>query len=88
MGFIRMLVDCLTISAYHGPETLSVFANVDLAAVAQTDMRDEVGYWLLGKKVRYPEENPSPAVSSFREGVGHPAHFLRLLRDGGIRIRD
>ena len=86
MGFIREIADCLTISAYHGPAVMKVWEQVDLAAVARQDMRPKVGHILLGRDVVYPQNNPSPAPSSFRKGLSNPQRFFDLLKQTGIKI--
>ncbi|MDE2418776.1 MAG: hypothetical protein KGN32_13310 [Burkholderiales bacterium] len=87
MGFIREIADCLTVSAYHGPAVMKVWAQADLASVAQTDMRPLVGRILLGRDVIYPTQNPAPGPSQFRVGLSSPERFLSALKQTGIAIR-
>lgn len=87
MGFIREIADCLTVSAYHGPNVMKVWEEADLASVAQHDMRPLVGRILLGRDVRYPGKNPGPAPSQIRLGLSRSHRFLDLIRKAGIEVR-
>lgn len=87
MGFIREIAGCLTVSAYHGPAVMEVWAQADLASVAQSDMRPLVGKILLGRNVIYPTKNPGPGPSQFRVGLSSPEHFLSAIKKTGIAIR-
>lgn len=86
MGFLRAITDCLTVSAYHGPEMIKVWEKADLASVSQHDMRHLVGRLLLGRQVLYPESNPGPLPSSFRQGLSNPDRFLSLIKETGVKI--
>lgn len=87
MGFIRALTGCLALSAYHGPRVRKVWERADLATVARVDMRHKIGEFLLGRKIRYPLDNPAPSPSSFREGLSRPDVFFRAVKDLGLEIR-
>lgn len=63
-----------------------VWAEMDLHSVAQTDMRDRIGKTLHGLPVIYPSNNPAPAPSIFRLGLGTSKRFLAALNSAGIRI--
>ena len=86
MAFIREITDCLALSAYHGPEMIKVWEEVDLGSVAQRDMRNLVGRHLHGKDVIYPMINPAPPPSKIRIGMSSPSKLIELLESGGIRI--
>lgn len=88
VGFIRALSDCLVLSAYHGPNVMSVFSKAELGAVAQRDIRPYIGKILLGKDVIYPTDNPAPEVSLFRENKHRPKLFLESLKAIGIKIEN
>ena len=88
LGFIREIADCLVLSAYHGPEVMKVWQEVDLASVAQRDMRDRIGEVLLKRPVIYPAANPAPGASIMRKGLGQPDNFVSMLKEGGIMIHD
>ena len=88
LGFIREIADCLVLSAYHGSEVMKVWQEVDLASVAQRDMRDRIGEALLKRPVIYPTANPAPGPSLIRKGLGSPNHFASLLKQGGIIIKE
>lgn len=85
-GFIREITNSLVISAYHGPEMMRVFEEVDLAAVAQKDMRHLVGERLLKRNVIYPQTNPSPPESQFRKGLHSIENFISLLKENSINV--
>ena len=88
LAFIREIADCLVLSAYHGSEVMKVWQEVDLASVAQRDMRDRIGEALLKRPVIYPTANPAPGPSLIRKGLGSPNHFASLLKQGGIIIKE
>jgi len=87
MGFIREIADCLTVSAYHGPNIMKVWEEADLASVARKDMRPKVGKLLLGRDVVYPPQNPGPEPSTIRVNISNPDRYLDLLKQTGIEIR-
>ena len=86
MALIREITDCLALSAYHGPEMIKVWEEVDLGSAAQRDMRNLVGRYLHGKDVIYPMINPAPPPSKIRIGMSSPSKLIELLESGGIRI--
>ena len=88
LAFIREIADCLVLSAYHGSEVMKVWQEADLASVAQRDMRDLIGEALLKRSVIYPNANPAPGPSLIRKGLGSPNHFVSLLKQGGIIIKE
>ena len=86
LSLIREVSDCLALSGYHGPAMQRVLAQVDLGAAVREDIRPRVGALLLERPVVYPAENPSPAASSFRDGLAHPDRFVALLRREGFVV--
>lgn len=86
LAFYREITDCHALSAYHGPEMIKVWEEVDLGSAAQRDMRYLIGRYLHGKDVIYPMINPAPPPSKFRIGMSIPSKFIELLEAGGIRI--
>ncbi len=86
VAFIRAIADCLVLSAYHGPEMIKVWSELDLHSVSQKDMRDKVGELLFGGPVKYPEENPAPEPSLFRMGMGKPELFISTLKNAGFPV--
>ena len=87
MSMIRHLTGALVLSAYHGPATRRVLAEVDLGRAVRQDVRPIVGRYLYGGPVRYPATNPGPPVSSIRRGLSHLAPFLDALKQAGITAR-
>ena len=88
LAFIREIADCLVLSAYHGFEVMKVWQEVDLASVAQGDMRARIGEALLKCPVIYPTANPAPGPSFIRKGLGSPNNFVSLLKQGEIIIKE
>lgn len=88
LAFIRAIANCLVLSAYHGPEVMKVWQEVDLATAAQKDMRNLVGEILLGRPVIYPESNPAPAPSIIREQLVSLDNFAAALQKNGITIEN
>ena len=86
MSFLRALTDSLVLSAYHGKNVRSVIAKADFGAVLQKDVRPKIGEILLGREVIYPKENPSPKISSFREGLHKSKRLIKLLQNTNIEI--
>ena len=86
MSFLRALTDSLVLSAYHGRNVRAVIAKADFGAVLQKDVRPKIGKILLGRDVIYPKSNPSPKVSSFREGLHKPDRLIELLQNIDVEI--
>lgn len=86
VSLLRAITGCLTLSAYHGSEMNKVFAEVDLPRAVTYDIRPAVGMHLLGRSPVYPDQNPSPMLSSFRFGNCLPERFYELLDRRGIDI--
>ena len=86
VAYIREVADCLTLSAYHGPQMSQILASADLSEVAQEDMRDKIGKLLLGRDVQYPTSNPTPPPSMFRNNKNMVDEFIQALEAGGIRV--
>lgn len=86
VSLVRAITDCLVLSAYHGPAMARTFAEVDLDAAVQTDLRDDVGARLLGGPVVYPTSNPGPPPSRLRANRSSPERFLSMLEAAGIQI--
>ncbi len=86
MCFLRSLTDMLVLSGYHGPNMRALISTVDLGEVCQDDLRPAVGKLLAGRDVYYPDNNPWPKTSSFREGLHKPENFINLLRAADVEI--
>jgi len=81
MSIMRDITDCLVVSGYHGPAMRDVMNRTDLPNVVTTDLRSQIGKRLAGRKITYPETNPSPPVSAARRGLAHPDVFLRFFQE-------
>lgn len=76
---IRMLTGRLVLSIYHGPAMTAVLKEMDLTKSVHRDLRDEIGNAILGKKVDYPKENPSPFPMKRLKQISHPDYFEKVL---------
>lgn len=86
MSLLRQLTGALFLSAYHGPATRAVVAEVDLYRAVRDDVRPMVGEILHGKPVVYPEINPGPPPSEQRAGSSHLQPFLEALVNAGVAL--
>lgn len=86
LGFLRSICNALFLSAYHGPRTADVMCRIDLKALAKDDLRPDIGRALLGRDVNWPESNPAPPASHFREGKRSLEAYLTALTACGVEI--
>ena len=86
LSFIRSLTGAHALSAYHGKHMTGVYKQVNFARALQTDIRVEIGKKLLGRDVWYPDDNPSPPLSTIRIGLHDPDQFIMKLKENGINV--
>lgn len=86
MSLLRQLTGALFLSAYHGPATRAVIADVDLYRAVRDDVRPMVGEILHGKPVIYPETNPGPPPSEQRADSSHLQPFLEALAAADVEL--
>lgn len=82
----RDVINCLVMSAYHGPRMRHVFSQVDIGRAVPGDIRGVIGRNLAGREVVYPDSNPSPPISSMRRDLARTDLFLRYL-DSRIAVQ-
>jgi hypothetical protein len=86
MGVPRAFLNAMALSGYQGRRMKEVLEKIDLSAAVTTDIRTEIGKIIFGKNVIYPEQNPTPPVSSFRKGLASPENFIKTIKDKGIEV--
>lgn len=86
LGFLRSICDALFVSAYHGPQTSKVMKRINLRALATDDLRAEIGQKLRGRPVVYPETNPSPPASHFRQSKRDTKTYFNALESIGVKV--
>ncbi len=86
LGFLRSLTNCLVLSSYHGKNVQNVISNADLSKVANTDIRHLLGNKLARRVVIYPNSNPGPKPSVFREGISGLDEFMAQIVKQEISI--
>ncbi|EKB48720.1 hypothetical protein [Cecembia lonarensis] len=79
-GVIRESTNMLNFSAYHGKNVLEVLSQTDLEKVIDSDIRPKLGDYIFGKKVIYPNSNPSPAAWENRIKYSTLGFFLDTFK--------
>jgi hypothetical protein len=86
MGVTRAFLNVMALSGYQGKRMRRVLEMADLDTAVTADIRTEIGKYILGKNVIYPEQNPTPPVSGFRKGRASPENFIKAVQDRGIEV--
>jgi hypothetical protein len=84
-GLLREITDALVLSLYHGPRMVDVLSRTSLKECVACDLRPLVGEAIFGKKVFYPNSNPSPPPKAVC--IDNLSAFIRQLGDAGIAVQ-
>jgi hypothetical protein len=87
MSFLYEYLNCPVLSMYHNDNVMNVICQTDYFKVVTTDLRPTIGDKIFGRKVIYPEKNPSPPVSRIRKDISGSKIFLDLIQHNNISVK-
>jgi hypothetical protein len=87
MSFLYEYLGCPVLSIYHNDDVMKIISQTDYVKVVTTDLRPTIGDMIFGRKVIYPEKNPSPPVSRIRKDISGSKIFLDLIQVNKISIK-
>lgn len=87
MSFLYEYLGCPVLSMYHNDNVMNIICQTDYFKVVTTDLRPPIGDKIFGRKVIYPEKNPSPPVSRMRKDISGSKIFLDLIQINKISIK-
>lgn len=87
MSFLYEYLGCPVLSIYHNEDVMKIICQTDYVKVVSTDLRSTIGDKIFGRKVIYPDKNPSPPVSRIRKDISGSKIFLDLIQLNKISIK-
>lgn len=87
MSFLYEYLGCPVLSMYHNDNVMNIICQTDYLKVLTTDLRPTIGDKIFGRKVIYPDKNPSPPVSSIRKDISGSKIFLDLIQQNKISVK-
>lgn len=87
-GVLRESASIINYSMYHGKCTKYLLSISDIKNIVTHDLREDLGFKIVGSKILYPQENPSPfpwyervpyvSIQKFIDTLIHNVPFTRI----------